>query len=97
MTIGVGTFVHSLRTIDSRLTGLYHELSDLQGNLKTIETLIGCKDIDLSLIDDVIWHQSEIAIGNCQATVTDLARLVEKIKERGLKTWDNRMESSSRF
>ncbi|CAH0054634.1 unnamed protein product [Clonostachys solani] len=82
VTIGVGTFVHSLRTIDSRLTGLYDELSDLQGNLKTIEnTLIGCKDIDLSLIDDAIWHQSEIAIGNCQATVNDLARLVDKIKE----------------
>ncbi|CAH0021084.1 unnamed protein product, partial [Clonostachys rhizophaga] len=33
------------------------------------------------MIDDVIWNQSEIAIGNCQATVKDLARLVEKIKE----------------
>uniref|UniRef100_A0A8H7NCG3 Azaphilone pigments biosynthesis cluster protein L N-terminal domain-containing protein n=1 Tax=Bionectria ochroleuca TaxID=29856 RepID=A0A8H7NCG3_BIOOC len=82
VTIGVGTFVHALRTIDSRLAGLDDELSDLQRNLKMIEdTLIGCKDIDLSLIDDAIWHQSKIAIGNCQATVNDLARVVEKIKE----------------
>ncbi|VUC21632.1 unnamed protein product [Clonostachys rosea] len=80
-TIGVGKFVHLLRTIDSRLTGLYDELSDLQENLKTIEnTLIGCRDIDLSLIDDAIWRQSEIAIGNCQSTINDLARVVEKIK-----------------
>ncbi|CAG9981916.1 unnamed protein product [Clonostachys byssicola] len=82
VTIGVGTFINSYRTIDSRLTGLYDELSDLQRNLKTIEdTLRGCKDIDLSLIDDAIWHPSEIALGNCEATVSDLNQLVEKIKQ----------------
>ncbi|KAM4060134.1 hypothetical protein HRG_002257 [Hirsutella rhossiliensis] len=73
--------VRSLRTVDSRLTVLCKELSDLTGFLEAIDaTLRGCQKFDLGLVDDALWRQSELALANCQTTLNELALLVCKIK-----------------
>ncbi|RDA86288.1 hypothetical protein CP532_5682 [Ophiocordyceps camponoti-leonardi (nom. inval.)] len=76
----LNSVVRSLRTVDSRLALLSQELTDLTSFLEAINsTLEGCRKVDLGLVDDGLWHQSEIALVNCQTTLNELSQLVSKI------------------
>ena len=65
-----------------RLTSLCNELSNLKGLLGAIDsTLKGCQKFDLSLVDEGLWRQSEVALANCQTNLNELGLLVNKIKD----------------
>ncbi|RDA93659.1 hypothetical protein CP533_4883 [Ophiocordyceps camponoti-saundersi (nom. inval.)] len=80
VTKTLNSVVRSLRTVDSRVALLSKELTDLTSFLEAINTTLkGCRTVDLGLVDDGLWHQSEIALANCQTTLNELAQLVGKI------------------
>lgn len=45
------------------------------------KTLKDCRPFDLDFIDDDLWRQSEVAVGDCHITLAGLRILVEKIKD----------------
>ncbi|RYP34024.1 hypothetical protein DL767_004466 [Monosporascus sp. MG133] len=79
-------FLKSHRNVDSRITGLCDELARLECFLGEVDrTLKGCQSPNLALVDDDLWRQSELALIDCQVTLTDLTALVEKIKAKAGK------------
>ncbi|RYP47112.1 hypothetical protein DL768_006786 [Monosporascus sp. mg162] len=83
ITIPLYGFLKSHRNVDSRITGLCDELARLESFLEEVDrTLKGCQSASLAFVDDDLWRQSELALVDCQVTLTDLAALVEKIKRK---------------
>lgn len=74
-------FTRGIREADDRIDGLCKELVHMTGLIGTVEKMLGkCGSLDLDLIDDDLWRNCDIAVGNCYITLAGLRSLVEKIK-----------------
>ncbi|OHE91153.1 hypothetical protein CORC01_13564 [Colletotrichum orchidophilum] len=75
-------FIHGLKTVDTRVTRLCEELTNLTDLLEAVErTLKECRSFDLADVEDDLWQQSNIALADCQATLNDLKMLLAKVKK----------------
>lgn len=74
--------MQTLRAADSRIASLCDELANLTAFLEAVErTLKGCHALELRFVDEGLWRQSELALVDCQVTLSELGVLVNKIKD----------------
>lgn len=76
--------MQSLRTADTRVSGLCDELASLTAFLEAVDkTLKGCRPLDLALVEEDLWRQCDVAMDDCQVTLNELGMLVNRIKDTG--------------
>ncbi|ROW09008.1 hypothetical protein VMCG_02680 [Cytospora schulzeri] len=75
---------HAIKNIDARVDDLCGELDRLTTCLKTVqETLDNCQGLDLASVGEALWQQCDVAISDCNMTLTAMSIMVEKIKGTG--------------
>ncbi|RBQ98812.1 hypothetical protein VDGD_02712 [Verticillium dahliae] len=71
----------SYRTVEVRIVGLCEELTNLTNFLNTVDkTLRRYGTLDFALVEKELWREIDQSLVNCELSLNDLKKLVERIK-----------------
>ncbi|EEY16132.1 conserved hypothetical protein [Verticillium alfalfae VaMs.102] len=71
----------SYRTVEVRIVGLCEELTNLTNFLNTVDkTLRRYGTLDFALVEKELWREIDQSLVNCELSLNDLGKLVERIK-----------------